>query len=291
MGSLKSHSNSRGAGEGRCCGMKKYSRQFWHLHGHCFTIRLIHMKHVTKSIRMALRTVAVLALTACALLLTGCLDYDEEMWLNSDLSGRVSMTIALSDKLSDPRLHGKDVLGIDQIRHDVEKVEGLKVEDVQSFKENGKQVVRLNVAFTSWEKLGWIGRDSTKGGSFAGNMKVTHEHGHTILERSLGAMVDAKPKFDGEAIVSSGLAALFLGNNAFTYTLHLPVEPENANSLQVDKANRTVRWRFPLSQLTREPVTMRVEMKESHLVWWVVIGGGVLVVLGAVFLLRIRTSS
>src|SRR5689334_4496073 len=120
------------------------------------------MRSAANSSQTVARAILSLLVATCASVLTGCLDYEEEMWLNSDLSGRATMTVALSDTLSDPRLHGKDLLGMDQIRRDVESVEGLKIEDFQTFKENGKQVMRMTITFTSWEKLGWIGRDTTK---------------------------------------------------------------------------------------------------------------------------------
>jgi hypothetical protein len=226
---------------------------------------------------LSIRTVLLQGcLVLCLLTLTGCLDYEEEMWLNNDLSGEVAMTISLSDRLSDPRLGADEGLNEDLVRKDVEAADGLKLKSFESFKENGKQVTRVRIAFSSVEKLAWLGRDSSGPGSIIGKITVSKEDGHHVMKRSLEGMSAASPQQSAnEALVARGLASLLMGGSYLVYTVHFPNEVLNANSTQIAKENNTVRWKFPLSQAMSESITMRAEWKSGGWLWWAV--GGILV--------------
>jgi hypothetical protein len=211
-----------------------------------------------------------------AFLLGGCLDYDEEMWLEGDLSGHAVLTFSIPDQ---PLITDEISKRINEssIRQELERIPGVKMEKFESFRDSGKYGARVSIRFESVEKLSGFSvspTDSTPVAPF-GTITVHRENGHMVLERTLATL----PEMKGKGAAAQKLLGLLLGNNFLDYKLHLPGEPVTSNSGHISTADRTVEWKFTLGQALREPTIMRVEWKNSSS-WKLVAGIG----LGAAFL-------
>ncbi len=217
-----------------------------------------------------------------AVLLGGCVDYDEEMWLNGDLSGRVNMVISVQEEIVKGTTGLEKDLSEEGVRRDLERLPGVKLESFESFREAGKMVAKLRITFDSLEKLT---RHETSAGestplSLLGTLNLREEGRKWILERSLTALPETKAKSTGSDLFAKGLGSLFFSKNHLTYKLHLPGEIITANSQRLDGKERTVEWNFTLAQAMREPPVMRAEWRKGFSWVWLFGGAGFIGIVG-----------
>lgn len=224
--------------------------------------------------RLLTRTAFVVAL----LFLSGCLDYEEEMWLNSDLSGRVAMTISLKEEIVRGTTGFEKDLTEEGIRRDVERIPGVKLESFESFRDSGRMIAKIRLTFDSIEKLTRheTGVADSSPASFLGAVTVRQEGGKVVIERSLRALPTTKSKGTAEDILSKGIGSLLFSKNYLAYKLHVPGELITANTQHIEGKAGTVEWKYTLAQAIREPPTMRVEWRKPFPIMGITIGGFVL---------------
>jgi hypothetical protein len=231
--------------------------------------------------KVAAWRISHIAFVVALLFLSGCVDYDEEMWLNPDLSGRVAMNISVKEELVRGKTGFEKDMSEDGIRRDVERIPGVKLESFESFRDAGRAVAKLRIAFDSIEKLtrhetGVAGSSPI---SFLGEVAVHEEGRKIVLERTLRALPAAKAKSMGEDMLAKGLSSLLFSKNYLAYKIHVPGELITANSQHIDGTSRTVEWKFTLAQAMRDPPVMRVEWKKAFRVFPLLaaVGAGVFV--------------
>jgi hypothetical protein len=215
----------------------------------------------------------------------GCVDYEEEMWLDRDLSGWVTMMISVREELVKGGSGMERDLSEEGVRRDVERIPGVKLESYESFREAGKMIARLRLKFDSVEKLTRHESHVTDSSpaSFLGAIHVRKENGKILFERTLRAMPETKSNSSfAQDLFAKSLSSLFLSNNYLTYKLHVPGELITANSQRIDNPNHTVEWKFTLAQAMREPPVMRAEWKKGFLpagaIW--IVGALVILLIG-----------
>ncbi len=216
------------------------------------------------------RLVTRVAFAAGLMLLGGCIDYAEEMWLNSDLSGRMAMNISVKEEIVRGITAIDKGASEDAIRRELERIPGVKLESFESFRDTGRVIGKIRLAFDSIEKLAQ--HDSRGTGSslvsFLGTFTTHAEGGKVNFVRSLPS---SKAKSTGEDMLAKGLGSLLFSKNYIAYKLHVPGELITANSPHSDAKTRMIEWRFTLAQAIREPPTMRVEWKKSFPWLWILI--------------------
>jgi hypothetical protein len=196
-------------------------------------------------------------------LLGGCIDYDEEMWLNTDLSGKVAMTISVREELVQGKTGFERDLSEASVRRDVQRIPGVKLESFSSYREAGKIVAKLLITFDAVEKLTRQEKSAANITpiSFLGSIRTRQEGRKFFFERALPAIPDTQTNSFGTQLFVQGLSALMLSNNYLTYRLHIPGELITANTQHVDGESRTVDWKFTLAQAMRDPPDMQVQWK------------------------------
>jgi len=212
-------------------------------------------------LRRGLRLVGALLAVG---LLGGCIDYDEEMWLNDDLSGRVSMVISVSEEMVKGSTGFEKDLSEAGVRRDVERLPGVKLEAFESFREAGKVVAKLRIIFDSVEKLTRHERGAGESSplSLLGSLNLREEGRKWVLERTVGALPETKAQSTGSDLFAKGLGSLLFSKNHLAYKLHLPGEIITANSQHLNGRERTIEWNYTLAQAMREPPVMRAEWKK-----------------------------
>ncbi len=230
---------------------------------------------------MILKTLRVTLGAIVSLLLGGCLDYDEEMWLNSDFSGRVAMTISVPEELVNGKTGLEKDMSEQGLRRDVERIPGVKIESFESFREAGKVIAKMRISFDNIEKLTRHeqGPVDSSPASMLGAITIREENGKMIFERTLGILPAAKGGGVSKELLTQSLGSLLFSKNYLTYKIHLPGELVTANSQHIIGNERIVEWKYSLAQTMREPPSMRAEWKKSFsvlsLVKW-----GILAVVG-----------
>lgn len=218
------------------------------------------------------------------LLLSGCIDYDEEMWLNSDLSGHATMTISVPEELVKGNTGLERDMSEDNVRGDVERIPGVKLESFNSLRDAGKVIVKLALTFDSVEKLTRHEKniaDSTAL-SLLGEISVDEQRSKRVLRRVIAILPETRSKGWGQDLVMKGLGSFFLSNNYLTYKLHIPGELVTANTQRIDGVNHTVEWKYTVAQALREAPDMQVEWKKPFPAWLVFAIIGALALLGFV---------
>lgn len=201
-----------------------------------------------------------------AVSLAGCVDYDEEMWLNPDLSGRLSLVVSVREELVRGQTGLERDLSENGIRREVERIPGVKLVSFQSFRDSGKVIGKISLTFDSVEKL--TRPETTVASStpvsFLGRIAIREEGGHVIFTRMLPAMPQAHSDSWGQQLLVQGLGSLFLSGNHLNYKLHIPAELLTANTSHIDGAANTVEWQYTLAQAIREPPLMTAEWKQPR---------------------------
>ena len=214
-----------------------------------------------EQLRRAARTVLVL----CALLLGSCVDYEEEMWLNSDLSGRLTISLSVQEELVRGNTGLERNISEDAIRRDIERIPGVQLESFRSFRDAGKVIEKLMITFDSVEKLSRYETHIADAGaaSLLGTFQIHETRGRISFERTVPVLPRAEGSTVTRDLLVQGLSSLFLGKNYLDYKLHVPAEIIRTNTQRVDGASHLIEWRFTLAQAVREPPQMQVEWKKQ----------------------------
>jgi hypothetical protein len=227
----------------------------------------------------------------CAVLLGSCVDYEEEMWLNNDLSGRLALTLSVQEELVKGNTGLERDIREEVIRRDIERIPGVKLQSFRAFRDAGKIVEKMVIEFDSVEKLSRYETSIGEAGavSLLGTFKIQESRGRIVFERTVPVL----PRLQGSTAVKDlfvqGLSSFFLGKNYLSYKLHLPGEIINANTQRVDGQNRVVEWKFTLAQAVHDPPSMQSEWKKQGGRGTIVLVG-VLVALAAVAFYFIRRT-
>ena len=268
------------------------------------------------------RSLPLLVLTALLLLLSGCVEYDEELWLNSNGSGRARMRL----------VHQSYYANTQEIMNKLDKP-GIHLENITRKQSGPKMIYEVELKFDSIEAFNSV-NDQLWSADFWGNITIAkNAKGNIELKRliSLGSQNAAPedtgfPGEPGEYDAAGEDSSMFDSDDnlvydedyinslpddndilqgiymqqqtehpMWTYKLHLPWKIIHAgdNSQSIDHANRVVTWKFDTLNMWNKKELMTVEMKKG-LNWmlYALIGlVGTLVLVFVIWMIRINRRS
>jgi len=268
------------------------------------------------------RSLSLLVLTALLLLLSGCVEYDEELWLNSNGSGRARMRL----------VHQSYYANTQEIMNKLDKP-GIHLENITRKQSGPKMIYEVELKFDSIEAFNSV-NDQLWSADFWGNITIAkNAKGNIEFKRliSLGSQNAAPegtgfPSEPGEYDAAGEDSSMFDSDDnlvydedyinslpddndilqgiymqqqtehpMWTYKLHLPWKIIHAgdNSQSIDHANRVVTWKFDTLNMWNKKELMTVEMKKG-LNWmlYALIGlVGTLVLVFVIWMIRINRRS
>lgn len=235
-------------------------------------------------LRLALLLVASLSL------LSSCLDYREELWINGNGSGKLHATIALKSEIGVPPVDGSQPDEVEnQLREIFAASDGAEVESYQTYVDGKKRIYDFTVRFSDIRKLKpAIVAGQNNIGAVFGDFEITRiPNGKLAVKRivKLGepqattaddaeseSAADTDPDL-GEALGKAfgGLVAnAMLSDYHLDYVTHFPTEIVSANTPNIDRENHTVTWRYSLAEASQGPLTMTAEIKRPGLgILWI----------------------
>ncbi len=258
-------------------------------------------------------------LAVLLLLLSGCVEYDEELWLNSNGSGRVKLRL----------IHHSYYSNTQEIMNKLDQP-GIHLEDIKRKQSDSNMIYEVELKFDSIEAFNSI-NDQLWSADFWGNITLTkNANGNVVLNRviSLGsqnaetastaesfgqspATDDSSMFADADSLVydedyinslpddNDILQGIYMQQQTehpmWTYKLHLPWKVIHAgdNSQNVDPANKTVTWKFDTQNMWNKKELMTVEMKKG--ISWIVFAliglAGALVLFFIFWMFRISRRS
>ncbi len=184
------------------------------------------------------------------LLLAGCIDYNEELWLNRDGSGRVKMVIGALTTYENKQEINRylDQPGINLISKSV-------------YRKDNYTYYNLDFKFSNLESFNSL-NDHVSNADFFGRITISKDQDGTITMRrkiALGSLSSEDDEIE---------KLIFLQpqeNLMWRYKMHLPwkIIKSNAAQSNVDYKNRVVSWEYQTSYLWNKSQTMLVVMQQS----------------------------
>lgn len=211
---------------------------------------------------------------------SGCIAYEEELWLNADGSGRMSFEVSMSEAVmalaNNPGAGAAPAFSMDQLQTDLAKREGVTVEESQTFSRSGKRVLAVKLRFSSLDftkEAPAAGLSGSPGSpNLFGAIQIGEdESGNLVLSRTIGPLqqTDAVPSDDALAKSMEEAVQAMLANYAWKYTVHFPSKVIRANTAgsYIDQASNTVTWEFSLASLMSTPGTMNATVANPVPQW------------------------
>lgn len=226
-----------------------------------------------------------------ALILTSCLEGEEEIWINADASGRLvahyDVPARVLTELGDPEDFIRALRLVD------EGEDGIEISELQFTQSGGRAVFHLEATFQDARELLSISErneelfieetnsDPENLDGIAGDINFDLKWLTPTFHRTVSPadifpeIVKKRPKM--------------LGPATFKYTIHLPAAIKESNAHVVSDDGKTVSWAFRLSEHFDQPMEMSFTT-ELPIPWWawviLALLGGLLVWLVWRFLVR-----
>jgi len=231
--------------------------------------------------------IVVPALLIC--ILAGCINYEEELWINKDGSGKVVMHYWTSEKLAslieqkEKQAREEERVGLpfseDQARRDLDIPDVLKVESFEKTVQKGYRHITITLSFEEG-KINELGKSLP----FFADSEISftedeHRPGNWIFKRTLGTKklvaVEEDKTDPGDTLAKSVLSAYRL-----KFVVHFPGRVLKTNGQPLEEGEQPPRfqwlwgqrkavWEFPLVDVTKTPemtATVRIGYRTQLLV-------------------------
>lgn len=181
-------------------------------------------------------------------MLSGCVDYSEELWLNKDGSGKVQMVIGALTSYENK----------EEINRYLNQP-GISLISKSVYRKDNYTYYRLYFRFNSLEAFNNL-NDQVSNADFFGRISLNKEDDGTITMKrriSLGGLTE------GEDEIEQLILQLPQENLKWRYKMHLPwkIVKSNAASENIDFQANTVSWDYQASFLWNKTQTMTVTMQ------------------------------
>ena len=212
------------------------------------------------------RLLSSLLALSCAVFLSGCLGYEEEMTINNDLSGTAKITVTLPDKLDSKLSDVGDAFTEAALTKRFDAVKGVTLVSYTREKDDTRQPqVVLEIKFSSLDALSKAAEANPPAAMLLGKFEITKdETGGKRITRKLGTIA---PKED---IKEESYAQ---------YVMHFGKALGYTNSTRFDGANDTVRFRYKMETMpSLQPEIITVVPKPDIWKWLAICFGSLAVV-------------
>jgi hypothetical protein len=215
--------------------------------------------------RMLHRLSSVFAALAVTMLLSSCLDYEEDMVIHKDLSGEALVTINLPDSLVSKYDPIQAEFAPAKIQKRFDDLDGVTLVSYEVSADR-KPVAKLKLKFKSIEKLNEAIAKNAPAAIVAGVFTVKKEADKTTIERKLG---QGEPKAE-------------LGDfNYVQYKTHFDGAIGGTNSGHYNSHGQDVRFRYKLTDVLSQKPTQVTSLVNSKP--WAIILLCIVVLAGAAY--------
>lgn len=208
----------------------------------------------------------LLMLMIALLVLAGCVNYDEELWLNHDGSGRAKLRLIHRSQYENP----EEIMRKSSLP-------GISLQSYNIQRRGPDAVYTIEFKFKSVEAFNNV-NDQLSNADFWGKITLNKEPGRRITFKRRISLGSQESDDDFENIFSS----LQTENTHWNYKLHVPWKIISTNALpeNVDKENGTISWRFDSDSMWNKQDMMTVELEKAF-PWMLVVIGFIVFVLAS----------
>ena len=184
---------------------------------------------------------------ALALLLTSCLDYEEEMWIHSDLSGRAVIKVTLPDIVKDKYAPVQEEFAPAKVKERFAKAKGLTLTSYELDESSRHPIATLDFEFSSLENLSAAAEANGPAVGLMGKFVIEKDASETKVTRTLGTVTPTL-ELDDKSYVQ--------------YVMHFPVDLSYTNTTRHDASHDTVRYHYKLEDVfNQQPVLVNTMPK------------------------------
>ncbi|PKN78166.1 MAG: hypothetical protein CVU48_09140 [Candidatus Cloacimonetes bacterium HGW-Cloacimonetes-1] len=211
--------------------------------------------------------------------LVGCVQYDEELWINRDGSGKARVRIVHRSQYDNPEeiLQKSSMPGIHLINYDIKR-------------KGGDVYYTIYFKFSNIEAFNNI-NDKLGNADFWGKITLNKGRGRNITFKrriSLGSL-------EGDDDFEDLLRTQYTKHPTWKYKLHVPWKIISANALSenVDEKSRIISWSYDTGFMWNKTQYMTVEMRKSFPWFVLALGfvGLILMTIMVVWLVKIAKRS
>lgn len=190
------------------------------------------------------------------LLVSGCVEYDEELWINRNGSGRAKLRLVHRSQYDNPEeiLKKGSMPGVHLQKYDIERI-GDNVVYTVYFKFNNVEAFN-NV------------NDRLGAADFWGKITLNKGNDRTIIFKRRIALGSLEGDDDFENLFRTQLQK----SPTWSYKLHVPWKIVSANALKenIDHTNKTISWQYDTGYMWNKTQFMTVEMRKGF-PWFVIV--------------------
>ncbi|MDY0151886.1 MAG: hypothetical protein RBS43_06390 [Candidatus Cloacimonas sp.] len=210
-----------------------------------------------------MKRLALLLLTL--FVLAGCVQYDEELWLNHDGSGRAKLRLIHRSPYENP----------EEIMRKA-SLPGISLQGYNIQRRGADAIYTIEFKFKSVEAFNNV-NDQLGAADFWGKITLNKERGRRISFKRRIALGSQ----DGDDDLENFFSSMQTESAIWNYKLHVPWKIVSSNALpeNVDAKNHTITWSFDTQKMWNRNEMMTVEL-EKNFPWMLIVIGVIVLVLG-----------
>jgi len=219
------------------------------------------------------RTLALACLAILSLLISSCIDGREEVWLNADGSGRAELEYEI------PAAAARFHRGETGVREMIGKLLKDHPDSRYEVSTRGDRLkIHVALAFKSAGDLAALTSSATQQKAPA---SFDHLAGIFDISRSFRTVEFNRTISPGKAFPVALVPADQWKNRKLSYTIHLPVVPEESNATRITDGGRTLIWEQPLTTAVRQPILIHFKAKIPIPGWIIAVVGVMILAIAA----------
>jgi len=204
-----------------------------------------------------MKKIILLLLLVLVAVFSGCIKYDEELWIEADGSGKVTMKLGLPDM----------GMGDMQQTSNFQEKPGVKLISEKTYKEEDSMIYEYQFEFDFVDSLSNLeDGDGQDVSGFIGDIEFYIDGNDNLIFNRVIAFKKSEEETEEDENDEMGdqMFDSMFSQFSWTYTVHFPFEIVNANTPEpnIDRKTNTVKWVFPLSKL-QDDQTMTATMKHG----------------------------
>jgi hypothetical protein len=233
-----------------------------------------------------------LPLVLVSLVLSGCVNYEEEFAIGLSGGGHIRSRIEIKADLAEG--DGFEMKrGMEEM---FTKAKGLSLSHYDCRTSGKLRITEFQIDFDKVDALKAVasGEEGAEMARFFGKFTAEKLPDRYVMTRT----IDLSGGLDGQNPMAKkglarGIASKVLQNYTFVYHMRFPVKVLGANTEEIDAGQNLVTWRIPLTDALKGPVPMRAEVSRPPILAWVLFAGSsvLAVAIPAGWWMRRRRSS
>src|SRR6056297_686150 len=194
---------------------------------------------------------ATMIIMGTLLLLSGCLEYRESIWLEDDLSGHMIYEFGYPEfaDVRDGDMDNADILP------DTSQTDGIRILSYNTYEQDDMNWIQVELEFDNILIMNYCQQD------WLGTIEISDEDGNLKYSRQ----VTISDSMDTSEFGSALKLAMF-GQYQWTYTVYFSDEIIEANtpSIRIDAQNNAVTWEYSFASVLNEMLQMDAVIDNKH---------------------------